>query len=258
MLNAHVRDFISQLRSNVLTGTVQQDHTLEQESIADHDVQGSTIHQQNHQQHIDTNVADFIMPVEHGGYDEAPPTMPIELPQPPPHYQPPLAQPLLPQPSLLHHPLPQPPLPQPRFNADQTEATFDHGELLPVNGFVNMNSQPYAWSLAFPTLFIPTYVKVGDHIEWKIFHDITGWEGPREKPVKKNQWHEHLMWRSDGRPAAHPTFSLVLYNAKVKNYLQRQGQYLINTTDFDAGVTIEAIRGANDDDAVLAQTTKLL
>ena len=258
MLNAHVRDFVSQLRSNVLTGTVQQDHTLEQQIIADHDVQGSTIHQQNHQQHIDTNVADFIMPVEHGGYDEAPPTMPIELPQPPPHYQPPLAQPLLPQPSLLHHPLPQPPLPQPRFNADQTEATFDHGELLPVNGFVNMNSQPYAWSLAFPTLFIPTYVKVGDHMEWKIFHDITGWEGPREKPVKKNQWHEHLMWRSDGRPAAHPTFSLVLYNAKVKNYLQRQGQYLINTTDFDAGVTIEAIRRANDDDAVLAQTTKLL
>ena len=53
-------------------------------------------------------------------------------------------------------------------------------------------------------------------------------------------------------------FSLVLYNAKVKNYLQRQGQFLINTTDFDAGITMEAIRGANDDNAVLAQSTKLL
>ena len=205
MINAHVREFVSRLRSNMLTGTVQ-DHALEQESIAGHDIQDSTVHPQNNQQHIGTNEADFIMPVEHGGYDEAHTTMPIELPQPHPHSQPLLPQPLLLQPPLLQHPLPLPPLPQPRFNADQTEATFDHSELLPVNGFVNMNSHPYAWALAFPTLFIPTYVKVGDHMEWKIFHDITGLEGPREKSVKKNQWYKHLMWRSDGRLAAHPTF----------------------------------------------------
>jgi hypothetical protein len=156
------------------------------------------------------------------------------------------------------HQITQPPLPQPRFNADQTEARYDHSELLPVNGFVNMNTQKYAWALAFPTLFIPSFVPVDDHMKWRIFHDITGWEGPREKPVKKNIWYEHLMWRSDGRPAAHPTFSLVLYNYKVKNYLQRQGQFLINISDFDPGTTVEDIRAANNDNAIRDQTIKLL
>lgn len=78
------------------------------------------------------------------------PPQPHPLLHPHPHPQPLLTQPLLHQP-----PLPQPPLPQPHFNADQTEATFDHSELLPVNGFVNMNSHPYAWALAFPSLFPP-------------------------------------------------------------------------------------------------------
>jgi hypothetical protein len=76
--------------------------------------------------------------------------------------------------------------------------------------------------------------------------------------VKKNIWYEHLMWRSDGRLAAHPTFSLVLYNYKVKNYLQRQGQFLINISDFDPGTTVEDIRAANNDNAIRDQTIKLL
>jgi hypothetical protein len=150
--------------------------------------------------------------------------------------------------------------PQPQFNANQTTATFQHNEVLPVDGFADMNKTRYAWARAFPSLFIPVYAfnRSTGQMEWMIFHDITGWVATRDKSVNKIQWYEFMMWRSDGRPAGHPTFSLVLYNHKVKNYLQGQGQYLVNTSDFDPTTTINAIRTATDEDAVKKQTQKLL
>ena len=152
-------------------------------------------------------------------------------------------------------------LPQPQFNANQTTATFHHNDVLEVDGFADMNTTKYAWARAFPTLFIPVYT-VKNHetgeMGWVIFHDITGWTGPRDKPVNKIQWYEHIMWRSDGRPPAHPTFSLVLYNHKAKNYLHKQGQYLINTSEFDPTTTIEEIKNASNEDTVRKLTQKLL
>eukprot|EP00984_Skeletonema_dohrnii_P031047 scaffold23084_cov153-Skeletonema_dohrnii-CCMP3373.AAC.2 len=152
-------------------------------------------------------------------------------------------------------------LPQPEFNRNQTTATFQHNDVLRVDGFADMNRTPFAWARAFPSLFIPVYT-VKNHATsdygWVIFHDITGWSGLRDKIVNRNQWYEHMMWRSDGRPAAHPTFGLVLYNHKVKNYLQRQGQFLINTSDFDPTTTIEQIKEATDEDTIRSLTQKLL
>jgi len=152
-------------------------------------------------------------------------------------------------------------LPQPQFNGNQTTATFQHNQVLRVDGFADMNRTPYAWARAFPSLFIPVYTvknRVNNEYGWVIFHDITGWSGPRDKIVNRVQWYEHMMWRSDGRPAAHPTFGLILYNHKVKNYLQRQGQYLINTSDFDPTTTIEEIKQATDEDTIRTLTQKLL
>lgn len=114
-------------------------------------------------------------------------------------------------------------LPQPQFDGNQTTATFQHNQVLRVDGFADMNRTPYAWARAFPSLFIPVYI-VKNHVNneygWVIFHDITGWSGPCDKIVNRVQWYEHMMWRSDGnRPAPHPTFGLILYNHKVKKSL---------------------------------------
>ena len=77
-----------------------------------------------------------------------------------------------------------------------------------------MNTERYVWAQSFPTLFIPRCVMIDKKPVWRIFHDMTGWEGPREKHVDFNEWIEYQMWRSDGAPAAHPTFALVLLNHK--------------------------------------------
>ena len=50
-------------------------------------------------------------------------------------------------------------VPQPQLTPNQTTATFAHNDVLPVSGFANMSSTPYAWARAFPTVFYPTYVK---------------------------------------------------------------------------------------------------
>jgi hypothetical protein len=153
-----------------------------------------------------------------------------------------------------------PNLPQAQFNANQTTATFQHNDVLPIDGFADMNTTRYAWARAFPSLFVPVYAfnHNTSQMEWMIFHDITGWVATRDKSVNKIQWYEFLLWRSDGRPAGHPTFSLVLNNHKVKNYLQGQGQYLVNTSDLDPTTTINAIRTATDEDTVRKLTEKLL
>jgi hypothetical protein len=114
-------------------------------------------------------------------------------------------------------------LPNHQFNSDQTEVTFQQNSVLSTNGFANMNTTSFAWARAFPTLFIPTCIKIPDHWEWRIFHDPTGWGTPRDNTVKTKLWYEYMMWRSDGRPAAHPTFDLILYNHNIKNQLQQQG-----------------------------------
>ncbi|KAL7526201.1 hypothetical protein ACHAXR_003700, partial [Thalassiosira sp. AJA248-18] len=141
-------------------------------------------------------------------------------------------------------PPPPPPQPQPQLNANGTEATFQQRDVLPTDGFVNMNTTRYAWARAFPTVFIPRYTSINGEMNWRIFHDWTAWEGPRDKDVDFNSWCEYQMWRSDGVPASHPTFALVLYNHKLKNSLQGQGRFVVQNSGIDMTTTCEDIRNA--------------
>lgn len=53
-----------------------------------------------------------------------------------------------------------------------------------------------------------------------------------------------MMWRSDGRPAKHPTFALVLHNHMTRTALQGQGRFSLNTSDMDPNTTIKELREA--------------
>ncbi len=111
---------------------------------------------------------------------------------------------------------------------------FSQQNVLPTGNFVDMDKTPYSWSLAFPSLFPPCYIDG----EWVILGDITGWHKSRDRNVSKNDWYYWLSWRSDGRPMAHPTFCLMLYNHKRRKGLQAQGRVALASEDID--VTIEA------------------
>jgi hypothetical protein len=121
-----------------------------------------------------------------------------------------------------------------------------------------MHTTRFAWARAFPTVFIPEYLPFPNGsgnvdeqpYEWKwvIRHDITAWIHPRDKQPKMDRWYRQMMWRYDGAPAAHPTFSLALFNYKSMQSLQRQGRFVVNTSDIDPNSTIEEVFINNDDD----------
>ena len=54
------------------------------------------------------------------------------------------------------------------------------------------------------------------------------------------------MWRSDGIPASHPIFSLVLYNHKIRDSLHKQGRFVLNSTDIDLNTTLDEIRNSEE------------
>ena len=58
------------------------------------------------------------------------------------------------------------------------------------------------------------------------------------KMVKFNDWLYHQIWRSNGYPAKHPTWSICILNHKMKTVLQKQGSYTISTDQLDLSVTI--------------------
>jgi hypothetical protein len=133
----------------------------------------------------------------------------------------------------------------PTYTVTGDRAVFQQNEMFDHSGgFADMNRTKYAWAMAFPTVFVPTWITLDGVSKWVILNDITGWETIREKPVTFNAWVEHMVWRSDGKPASHPTFALVLNNHKMKSQLQRQGQYVANTSDFDLAKTIQDFRDA--------------
>jgi hypothetical protein len=143
-------------------------------------------------------------------------------------------------------------------NSNNTTATFNHADVLPIDGFANMTKTPYAWARAFPTIFIPEYLPFPNLTatqnaypyiwKWVIRHDPTSWDTVRDKHPKMERWYRHMMWRHDGAPAAHPTFSLALFNYKSMQSLQRQGQFVVNTSDIDPDSTIDEIFHSADDD----------
>jgi len=108
--------------------------------------------------------------------------------------------------------------------------------LFPLGEFVKMRSTEYAWHLAFPTVFRPRYVDG----KWIIPGDPTGWHVPRDKKVRYTEWHKWLMWRDDGIPAKHPTFSLVVNNDQQREALQGQGRAALYVdSNFDETITAE-------------------
>lgn len=139
--------------------------------------------------------------------------------------------------------------PQPRYSRNKKTAKFKQADMFNYDdGFVDMNKTKYAWARAFPTVFIPAYIQTDENTwEWVILHDITGWKTARDKALTFSQWSNYLMWRSDGVPASHPTFALVLRNHKIKCQLQQQGSYVLNTSGIDITTTLQTIREAQAD-----------
>ena len=112
--------------------------------------------------------------------------------------------------------------------------------------FVDMNKTQFAWSRALPTIFQPEY-REGN---WTIRHDINGYLTVRERYVNANDQMKYLMWRSDSLPTSHPTFTLVLYNHKVRNRLQKLGSVSLNTENINPSITVPNLKQLwyNDDD----------
>ena len=108
-----------------------------------------------------------------------------------------------------------------------------------------------------PTLFIPHYIEFNGKHQWIILNDVTGFPYTREKSLSINKWYEQQMWRSDGVPASHLTFSIVLYNHKTKSSLQKQGQNVINIANANPSVTVKDIKNAKGDDELKKQTEAL-
>jgi hypothetical protein len=160
-------------------------------------------------------------------------------------------------------------VPPPAMSSNNETATFNQSDPQSTDGFVNMSQTRYSWARAFPTIFIPEYLPfpnvsattADDPLyvwKWVIRHDISGWIQTRDKLPKMDRWYRHLMWRYDGAPAAHPTFSLALFNHKCMQSLQRQGQFVVNTSDIDPNSTIEEIFSNTDDDRRKAAVDKVV
>ena len=61
----------------------------------------------------------------------------------------------------------------------------------------------------------------------------------RDRAVSMSDWCDWLMWRSDGQPAAHPTFALVLCNYVLRSSLQKQGRVAVSLEGLDPHLTVE-------------------
>lgn len=129
---------------------------------------------------------------------------------------------------------------------NDTRADTCQTDAMPVNGFVNMQRDPYAWTRAFPKIFRPTLMPDG---VLAVQGDITKWFKHREAFAPSHQWHKWLMWRGDGAPAAHPTFALVVFNETQRAQLRNQGKYALKISDsVDDTTTIQDFLSHLDND----------
>ena len=114
-----------------------------------------------------------------------------------------------------------------------------------------MGKTLFAWTRAFPTLFLPRCVLIEGKWRWATPHDISRWFKLQDSQLHFNDWTRYQMWRT----ATHPTFSIAVQNHKVKNLDQQQGRQAIRTSEMDPVTSMEAIRTAPTNLA-LARTTK--
>ena len=142
---------------------------------------------------------------------------------------------------------------------------FADQDVLPTDGFVDMNTTEWAYAKAFPTLFIPWYGPLGgSDVEgflkegWHITHDFRGWDTVRSKIPKFSEWTEYESWRSDGMVAKHSTVSLVMYNQKVKNQCNQQGHYVLNISGLEASTKVCEIREHPNSDEMVNHVNRLV
>ena len=141
----------------------------------------------------------------------------------------------------------------PRRNKKNT-AIFDHDDICKNNEFVDMDDTEYVWARTFPSLFIPIYVNG----KWVIRHDYTGTSFIRDYEITFNEWAEYQMWRSDGMPASHPTFSIVVYNHKIRHLLQGQGKHALNISGLNPNMKADDfLRMRNEDVRPLKKKVKI-
>lgn len=133
-----------------------------------------------------------------------------------------------------------------KVNMEKEQVELNQDDVYQTGDFADMDNTPFAWARAFPTVFIPQY----RNGRWIILHDITGcfdMDGVRDTTVDFNNWMNFMMFRSDGIPASHPTFSLVTHNHKMKKQLQGQGRHVLNTSNMDPNLTAEKLVEMWDD-----------
>jgi hypothetical protein len=126
-------------------------------------------------------------------------------------------------------------MPEIVLSKDCKKATVQSAEVLTKGDFVNMKSTPWAWSMSFPTLFPPTLVNG----KWAIMGDPTAFMGDRDQSPTLKEWAQWMMWRSDGSPAKHSTFALIL-NAEIsQSQLRSQGNVFLHRMDIPPSMTVE-------------------
>ena len=127
--------------------------------------------------------------------------------------------------------------------------TFANDDVFTQGGFVNMDTHPYAWAKAFPSVFIPVYAGINGVLGWHITHDYTGWLSVRDHTITFSEWVESMIWADDGRFASHSTIALVVFNHHMKMKVNGQGRYCLNESGLDPGLLIKEIEEMTDDDS---------
>jgi hypothetical protein len=79
--------------------------------------------------------------------------------------------------------------------------------------FVKWKDIPFFFSMAFPTLFMPSTVMVDGLLQKDSPADFSR-KKARHHPIPFFEWATHLMTAGDGRFAAHPVFKFVLLQLK--------------------------------------------
>ena len=66
------------------------------------------------------------------------------------------------------------------------------------------------------------------------------------------------MWRSDGSPASHSTFYLVLYYYKVQKILQKQGRCVLTAANLYTIITLDSIMAAAGDGTMYKEVDSII
>ena len=108
--------------------------------------------------------------------------------------------------------------------------------------YVDMLTTPGAWSAAFPTLFYPVEID-GRWVTWGDFQS----EARTDAQYTFAEWADHCMWRSDGKPQAHPTFPLLAQTIYTTQRLREQLSFFVMRPRGADGMTAQQLVDILDD-----------